>query len=55
MAEWFKALVLKTRDSQGSVGSNPTLSAIEDSSNGKTIGFEPMNVGSIPTSSADVW
>ena len=27
MAEWFKAAVLKTVDSQGSGGSNPSLSA----------------------------
>lgn len=27
MAEWFKALVLKTRGCQSSVGSNPTSSA----------------------------
>ncbi|MDF2939668.1 MAG: hypothetical protein K0R66_310 [Gammaproteobacteria bacterium] len=28
MAEWFKALVLKTSDGQPSVSSNPTASAI---------------------------
>jgi hypothetical protein len=28
MAEWFKAPVLKTGDPQGSVGSNPTPSAM---------------------------
>jgi hypothetical protein len=31
MAEWSKAAVLKTAEPQGSVGSNPTPSAIRSS------------------------
>ena len=31
VVEWFKALVLKTRDAQASVGSNPTPSANKNS------------------------